>query len=64
MTGKEVKRIRAQLGLTQAELAQKLGVARASVARWESGLMGIRETAARLLKLLAKGDDRVHQAKP
>jgi DNA-binding transcriptional regulator YiaG len=54
MTGKEVKRIRARLGLTQAQLAEKLGVARVTVARWEVGLLGIRETTARLLKIIAK----------
>lgn len=54
MTGEEVRAIRKRLGLTQQELADKVGVARASVARWEIGAMGIRESAARLLRMLAK----------
>ena len=53
MTGKEVRAIRQRLGLTQAELADKVGVTRNTVTRWEIGLLGIRESAARLLKRLA-----------
>jgi transcriptional regulator with XRE-family HTH domain len=54
MTGKEVKAIRLRLGLTQRELAAKVGVARNTVTRWELGLMGVRESAVRLLRVLAK----------
>jgi DNA-binding transcriptional regulator YiaG len=54
MTGKQIQTIRLRLGLTQAELAEKLGVARNTVTRWESETIGIKESAARLLQLLAK----------
>lgn len=54
MRGDEVRRIRNRLRLTQAALAVKIGVASNSVARWERGEMRIRESAARLLRLLAK----------
>jgi DNA-binding transcriptional regulator YiaG len=54
MTGREVRAIRQRLGLTQRELAQTVGVERNSVTRWELGLMGIKESAARLLRILAK----------
>ena len=54
MTGKEVKAIRLRLGLTQRELAAEVGVARNTVTRWELGLMGVRESAARLIRILAK----------
>ncbi len=54
MTGEEVRRIRKRLGLTQAGLAARLGVAANSVARWERGELGIREPVARLLRLIAK----------
>jgi len=52
MTGKEVRAIRQRLRLTQSELADKVGVTRNTVTRWEIGLLGIRESAARLLKRL------------
>ena len=54
MTGEELHRIRERLGLTQAQLAERLGVHWNSVARWERNEMSIRETAARLVRLLAK----------
>jgi transcriptional regulator with XRE-family HTH domain len=53
MTGREVRAIRIRLKLTQQELADKVGVARVTVARWELDLMGIRQSASRLLQLLA-----------
>jgi DNA-binding transcriptional regulator YiaG len=54
MTGDEVRRLRKRLGLTQVELADMVGVSSNSLARWERGELGIRESAARLMKLLAK----------
>lgn len=54
MTGEEVRRLRRQLGLTQAELAERVGVTANSVARWERDEMRVREPAARLLRLLAE----------
>jgi DNA-binding transcriptional regulator YiaG len=58
MTAKQVRAIRRRLGLTQAELARRVGVARVSVARWELGITGIRQSAAILLKRL----DKEHKA--
>jgi DNA-binding transcriptional regulator YiaG len=52
MTAKQVQAIRRKLGLTQQQLADRLGVSRVTVARWELGLMNMRETAARLLRTL------------
>ena len=42
MSGDELRAWRARLGLTQARLAERLGLPRATVARWEAGLMPIR----------------------
>ena len=39
----ELKALRARLGLTQAELADKLGVERNTVNRWEMGLLPIQK---------------------
>jgi DNA-binding XRE family transcriptional regulator len=36
MTPKELKRIRKRLGLTQVELAKKIGASEVSVIRWEN----------------------------
>lgn len=53
MTGSELRRIRKRLGLTQAALAERIAVATNTVARWERGELPIRETTARLIRLLA-----------
>jgi transcriptional regulator with XRE-family HTH domain len=58
MTGKELRRIRRQLGLSQAALAALAGVHPNSIARQERGEMGIREPLARLIHLLAKSPKR------
>ncbi len=58
MTGSEVRRVRRQLGLTQGEFAERIGVHLVTVSRWERGEMGIRESAARLIRLLAKIEAR------
>lgn len=54
MTGREVRGIRHRLGLTQAELAERVGVTRNTVTRWELGLIGIRRSAIILLRQLRR----------
>ena len=54
MTGKELSRIRGKLKWTQAQLAEAVGVASNTVARWERAEMAIPEPAARLIKILFK----------
>jgi DNA-binding transcriptional regulator YiaG len=47
-----IKRVRAKIGVTQAELAILLGVSHSAVAKWEAGRIGPRpETAATLQAL-------------
>jgi transcriptional regulator with XRE-family HTH domain len=64
MGGKELLRIRKRLGLTQTELAAKVGVARNSIARQERGELGIRESLARLLRLLVEIETKSKPTKP
>lgn len=57
----ELQRIRAEMGLTQTELADELGVHRVTVARWENGERGIPEPVARLLQRIR--DDKKKRKK-
>lgn len=54
MTGEELRRTRKRLGLTQVALAERLGVASNTVARWERDELPVREPVARLIRLTAK----------
>lgn len=54
MKGEELRRLRRQLGLTQVEMAERLGVAANTVARWERNEMSINEPAARLARFLVE----------
>jgi transcriptional regulator with XRE-family HTH domain len=53
MTGTEFRRLRKQLGLTQAQLANEMAVTANAVALWERGERPIRESIARFVTLLA-----------
>jgi transcriptional regulator with XRE-family HTH domain len=54
MTGSQLKKIRGQLGLTQAEMAERVGVTPNTVARWERGEIVIREPIARLIQSMSQ----------
>lgn len=53
LSGEELKTIRLRLGMTQRELAEKIGVARNTVWRWEVGRASIGVPEAHLIRLLA-----------
>jgi len=54
VTGQELHSIRQKLSLTQAALAEAIGVTPNTIARWERGEMAISGPAAKLLEKLAK----------
>jgi transcriptional regulator with XRE-family HTH domain len=62
MTKKELKAVRAAMGLTQAEFAKRLKIARNSVARMESGGMIITPPMGLLISFVAReaGVDATH----
>lgn len=51
MTKDELRRLRRKAGLTQAALAQRLGVTATTVARWEQGARPISTAHANLVHL-------------
>lgn len=51
MRGEEVREVRRALGWTQVQLAEALGVAGNTVARWERGEVKITEPMARLIRM-------------
>lgn len=52
MKGRELRAIRKRLGWTQAELANAVGVAPNTIARWEREEIPIREPIARLIRAI------------
>lgn len=61
MTGNELKQLRVQAGLTQAELAERLGVSGSTVSRWEQNKIPIPSgIEAKLREILQ--DDPVTEA--
>jgi DNA-binding XRE family transcriptional regulator len=54
MKGQELRDHRARLGVTQAQLADRLGVTANALARWERGERRISEPVARLVRLLVQ----------
>ncbi len=62
MNPKEIKKLRAALGLTQRELAERMGVTVTAVAHWEAGHRTPSGPAEKLLELLAeniKGSEKM-----
>ncbi len=53
VAGRELKGIRVRLGLTQAQLAEAVGVTPNTVARWERSEISISEPIARLVRKIA-----------
>ena len=54
MDGSELRQIRTRLGLTQAKMAERLGVTQNTVARWERNEVRITGPMEKLIRLLSK----------
>jgi DNA-binding transcriptional regulator YiaG len=63
MTGNEIAALRRQLGLTQEELAERVGVNRTAVSLWESGDRNPSGPAQMLLGQLASQANRTNPKK-
>jgi DNA-binding transcriptional regulator YiaG len=53
MDGKELRRIRARLQLSQSEFATLVAVTKNTVARWERDEQAIRPFVAKLIRIVA-----------
>lgn len=58
-----VRRLREQLGVTQAELADRLGTRQQTVSEWETGAAAPRRMSQRLLRMVAE-EAGVYDAEP
>ena len=53
-TAEKIAALRAELGLTQAEMAEELGVRQQTVSEWETGRYEPRGASVRMLRHLAE----------
>lgn len=63
MDSSEILEMRTALGLTQKELAQRLGVDRSAVAQWEGGFTSPRGPAQILLRQIQEEARRLKKSK-
>ena len=61
MTGKEIKSLRLALGLTQAELADEIGVHKISICRYETNVKKPIPIVVRALEALRQHRDKIRQ---
>ena len=54
MHAKELLKIRKALGLTQVQIADKIGVKANTIARWERGELQISEPISRLIRMIER----------
>jgi transcriptional regulator with XRE-family HTH domain len=58
MRGRDLRRIRTKLGLSQQAFAKQLGLTANHVSRLERGVVAITQTVARFVRLLEKQGGR------
>jgi len=59
LTGKEIRFLRKHLGWSQAQLAERLAVAKETASRWETGAQEMSNSLAQLLRVLVFMGDKV-----
>jgi len=52
--GKQIQALRRHLGLTQSELADRLGTRQQAISEWETGMYTPRGTSSTLLSIVAE----------
>ena len=62
-TPEAVQRLRARMGLSQAELAERVGTRQQTISEWETGARTPRRMSRRLLRLVAE-ESGVYTAAP
>ena len=61
---KRIQALRRHLGLTQGELAAKLGTRQQTISEWETGMYKPRGASATLLSIIAEQARFKYQAEP
>ena len=59
-----IQNLRRHLGLTQRELAERLGTRQQTISEWETGMYKPRGASATLLSIIAEGAKFGYQALP
>ncbi len=59
---KHVQALRSHLGLTQSEMAEKLGTRQQTISEWETGMYKPRGTSSTLLSIIAEQAKFEYQA--
>ena len=59
-----IQTLRRHLGLTQRELAERLGTRQQTISEWETGMYQPRGTSATLLSIIAERAEFKYQAIP
>lgn len=62
--GEHVRALRSRLGLTQRELAERLGTRQQTISEWETGMYKPRGTSMTLLSIIAEQAKFEYQAAP
>lgn len=52
MTGEQLKKMRLEAGLTQEELAEKIGTYKTVISRWENGRSNIASSYQKLIEII------------